>query len=69
MVFIDGLSPLQRAILVLVYDNCRRKGRTTQSEGCDCYNSEGPEHVWRIQNRRAGLTGGRTPTHWHFGLR
>jgi hypothetical protein len=65
----DSVSPLQRTFLVLAYDNWEREGRTTQSEGCDCYYYEVLERVWRFNNRCAGLSRGRTPTRWHFGLR
>jgi hypothetical protein len=65
----DGLSPLQRTILVLAYDNWEREERTTRSEGCDCYYYEVLERVWRFENRWAGVSRKRTPTRWHFGLR
>jgi hypothetical protein len=68
MVSADGLSPLQRTILVLAYDNWERERRTTQSEGCDCYYYEVLERVWRFENRWAGVSRERTPTRWHFGL-
>jgi hypothetical protein len=69
MVSTDGLSPLQRSILVLAYDNWTREGRSTQSEGCDGYFYEILERVWHFENRWAGASRERTPTHWHFGLR
>jgi hypothetical protein len=64
-----GLSPLQRTILVLAYNNWEREGRTTQSEGCDCYYYEVLERVWRFENRWASVSRERMPTRWHFGLR
>jgi hypothetical protein len=69
MISADGLSPLQRTILVRAYDNWRQEGRSTRSEGCDCYYYEVLERVWRFENRWAGLSGERTPTRWHFRQR
>jgi hypothetical protein len=69
MVSTDSLSPLQRTILVLAYDNWEREGRTTRSDGCDCYYYEILVRVWRFENRWAGASRERTPTYWHFGRR
>jgi hypothetical protein len=68
MVSTDGLSPLQRTILVLAYDNWEREGRTTRSEGCDCYYYEVLQRVWGFENRWAHLPH-RTPERWHFRQR
>jgi hypothetical protein len=64
----DRLSPLQRTILVVAYDNWAREERATRSEGCDCYYYEALERVWGFENRWAHVSQ-RTPERWHFGLR
>ena len=45
MVSADGLSPLQRTILMLAYDSRVLEGRTSRSEDCNCYYYEVLERV------------------------
>src|SRR5262245_2998978 len=64
MVSTDDLSRLQRPILVRAYDNGRRDGRTTRSEGCDGYDDEVVQRTWGFENRWAHLPQ-QTPERWH----